>query len=386
MGVINPPFNPANSVPFVKNWDPTKLKKWRAALAKVRSGSGEAIINVVGDSRTAGSSALSAGSYAGARPYSWPVQLSTALSARGLSAHADNAFGNQNVNAAGQTVPQYDARFTLGTGWVTTAPSGHWATGPGNTWTNVTDTTSVLSFAPTGSFDTIDVYYVTGGAFGSFTVNVDGGASLGTIATSGSNGVGKTTFTCAAGAHTINLQVSSLGNGVFVYGVETRLSTSPKVSVRNFGYGGAGVVWWSTASNPWAGSEPAAVLGGDLTLIDLSINDAAVLGTTVAAYNTGLDYIVGKWSAVGDVVLIKGVAGNNTGSYPNADGPVLTTYQNVIDVIAAKYNCPVVDWRSRWQSYAVSNALGYYGDTGLHPSKIGYADHADHMASLLARI
>lgn len=370
----------ANSIPFVYNFDPTKLPKWRAAVAATRLGSREAVINCIGDSRTAGSNGNN-NSYTGARPFAWPVQLPALLAAKGLPAHADNFYGDQNTPSAGVAYPTYDTRVSEGSGWGKNG--SFWAIGPGSTITNTTNTTGVLAFTPANSFDTIDVYYVTGGGFGSFTTNVDGGASLGTTATAGTSGVGKATFSVTAGTHTINIQNATVGNGVFIYGIETRLSTARKVSVRCLGAGGASSVWWNANTNPWQGVQPIATLGGDLTIIDIAVNDS-ILGTSLPTFQTNMTAILNAVKAVTDVIVVGGVAGSTASNPLNGD-PSLASYQAILFSLAQSMGLPYVDWKARWRDFTTSNALGFFGTTSdpLHPGPTGYLDLGGMMASLL---
>src|SRR3954469_6767848 len=111
--VIAPPSTPSSlRLPpaLGSGLDTTLLARWRAAKARVRAGTGDAFVGVVGDSTTAGQGAGTGASYTnGAKTLSVPSRLAARLTAIGLRASADSVFGNQNVDSATRANANYVA-------------------------------------------------------------------------------------------------------------------------------------------------------------------------------------------------------------------------------------------------------------------------------------
>lgn len=372
----------------IYNLKTSNTRKLRAGLARVRAGiagTDDCVIACIGDSKTAGAQAQGAGGggYAGNYPLTWPVQLAKLLAASGMPADWNSWFCDHNVNAV-SSLAAYDVRWVLGAGWLT--GGAYWSCGPGYCLTNRT-TTNVAALTPTVAFDGIELYYITGGGFGTFKIDVDGGSALGTYNTWTSEGVTKVTITGLANTtHTINFTPTSLGNGIFIYGLRILNSTAPKVDVINLGSAGTTSTVWVSSSRPWEGVGPLSngVLAPACTFIDLQINDALLL-TGASTYQTQMQTIITAAKVSGDVVLINTYPGNTGagGIYVNADGAGFTPYQDAIRTLAAANDVPLIDLKERWTSYAASQPLGYYGDTTVHGSALGYADVARVAGNLL---
>lgn len=367
----------------------------RAALARVRAGSGTAKIAFVGDSTTVGDYASSTSLvFSNDKVLAYPNQLAKMLTARGLPAQNDSFFGGGNVNGPSGTFrtdyPAYNPAVSFtGTSWTI---SSFYSLGA-NTFQSGTNG-EILSFVPVSAFDTIDVYWAQNPFGGNIVVNVDGGATLSTINTNGTAGVGKTTITGVTRAtHTINLVTSVTGgNFVFPIGVAVRDSTAgnARVELYNLGFSGGFVNYPGIPTSSYGASLAAApygyfaalpVMAPDVTFINLTINDIANQVETPTAYGVALGAMVTAALAVGDCVLM---VGNPVGAANWSNG-VSTAYAAQVYSLAKQYNCPLIDLTQRWQSFAVSSAVNYYGDPGgnqAHPSAVGHQDIAAAIASI----
>jgi lysophospholipase L1-like esterase len=347
---------------YTSNIDPTKFLKWRKALAKVRAGAGSAKLLCVGDSTIAGAFVNQQASV--------PGRLSALLNSYYVKSDIDTIFASNGMSAT-VTV---DSRVTVGTGW--TANFASWGAGG---WSSASGAAGSLSYTPNTSFDTVTIYYVKNSGHGSVTVNVDGGASLGTInASNASLAVASTTYTVTAGTHTINI-TGATGGQVFILGIEVALSTAPAVHVANAGKGASKTSDWIGTSGPYDFLTMFDLYQPDLTIIDLGINDAGV-STSTSTYQTNLTTIVTKAQLYGDVLLT---------SFPPSGGSphstVEPTYLPILQAVATAKGCGYVDLYSRWVSYASANALGFMNDN-LHPNSLGYADWAQAIFNALRTI
>jgi lysophospholipase L1-like esterase len=355
----------------------------RAAIARVRAGTGSMKVACVGDSTTTGAFATGNVS-AGNRPFSYPSQLANILTARGLPAQSDSFFGSNNVIGGIAAYVLYNVKVTSASGFIV-GPT----TSLGGPSFQSTAVGGVLSFTPTTAFDTIDIYWLPNAGY-TVTVNVDGGATLATITGSPPGVMGHTQITGVThGTHTINL-TQATGTGVIV-GVAVSDSTTPRVAVYNMGISSGFVndtasaalsVLAPLATNKFGFFSGIPLVAPDLVTINLTINDINQQVEAVADYQAALQAAVVAAQATSDVILMIGDPGNTVAwTGPNPSAPA---YQNAVYAVAQATNVPVCDITQRWVSYAVTNAVMPYGDTGvgsLHPSRVGYADIADALSS-----
>jgi len=350
---------------------PSELLHWRAAVARVRSGTGRGRLLILGDSTSMGQGSGSGGSgdCNGAFPTAWPQAL--AGFANTFVPFSTKSFISNQVTPAA-TYNTYDSRVTMGTGWTNSV-----YTCGGLMFEFSGGTAGTLGFTPAGSIDTFTVYYVQQASQGEFTVNVDGGSSLGTVNAAGSNLLASQTFTVAAGTHTINLV--SLANGLFyVAGIVAYLSTTPAIDFIQCGYSGAQASAFVGTSLVWSPQNAIVAFAPDLTVIMLTINDSNA-GTALATYQSNLQATITSAQASGDVILASGVPSNTT---PATNG-TLDTYIQVVYSLAAANGCAVFDLKKRWGSYAIVNPVMPYYDN-LHPKTLGYQDVAAGFYQMLA--
>lgn len=363
----------------VYNFNSSALPRWRKALANVRTGQGRGRVVVLGDSTSMGQGSGSGGAanLNGAYPFGWPQQMAAILN--GMLASAANAqpisatsiMCDQNVSASSVGYASYDPRVTLGANWGTNA-GGNCA--GGNLFNYATGAANNLTFAPAAAFDTITLYYYTQTGGGTATINVDGGASLGTINFGAPNDtIASSTFSVANSLHTINIVPNN--NGSFnVAGIVASLSTKPAIDVIQAATSGASMAYYTHNTFASEGLRLEATLAPDLTIINLTVNDTT-LQTAVAAYAASAQSVITNAKLSGDVLLIAGPP-SNSGISP-------APYVAALRSLAVSNNVPLLDLTTRWTSYAVTNPVMPYFDA-YHPGKLGYNDIALAVAELLA--
>jgi hypothetical protein len=360
----------------ISNLTAQNTQKLRAATARIRANKGTMKVAMVADSCFAGFDGAGVNSgYPGGRAFSVPVQLAAQLTSKGLPAQADNVFGNNNVGNAAAYTAYYPAVVT--TNWsptvVTSIPTlGAFGWQAGTLGANV-------AFTPVSAFDTIDIYTMNAPGNASFTVNVDGGATLATVSTASVAGYIKTTVTgVTLGTHTINLTTTS-ASACFLGGISVRASGTARVEVYNMGFDAVTAAIYATNVGPYNISQSLPVVAPDLTIIQLTINDIAT-NSGVATYTKALQTLITAALTTGDCVI---AIGNPCGTANWSNG-VSLGYQNAVYSLAATNNLPVIDITTRWISYAAANAVMPYYDTTffLHPGAVGYADIAATHALL----
>lgn len=372
MGLFKPDQNPT---PGYFNLDHSLIPHWNKAVCNVRALTGRGKLLMVGDSTNSGAGSGSSGTLnlVGARPKSWPTDMATLLTS--FVACSDLSLWNNNGVQPSTTYTLYDPRFSI-TGSGFGAGAGIASLG-GGLFTYTTGSACTVSFTPTAAFDTIVIYYVRNTSQGSFTTNVDGGASLGTTTTAGAAAVLTQTYTVTRSTHTINLVCGNNGNlnliGFYVYD-----STVPAIDMIQAGWVGAKASDFAATANPWSSINLLKTLAPDLTIINLTINDSNNL-SGVSTYSTNLQTIITAAKISGDVILMVGPPSNTT---PATDG-TLDQYIAAMYGLASSNGCPVVDLKSRWTSYAFINPIMSYFDT-LHPTAVPYQDVARASLRILA--
>lgn len=174
----------------VYNFKPGMLRRFRAAMAGVRQGTGSAIVAAAGDSTDRGqNSAAPAGK---AFQQGWPRILSDELARAGIPSSWQNIFGNI---ASGLVTTSDDRLVYTGTIGQSLSTIGR----------NFRMTAaSSIAFTPIGQVDRLRFGYIQNTGQGTFNWNVDGGANT-LINASAAKSVQAVTATPALGTHTLNL-------------------------------------------------------------------------------------------------------------------------------------------------------------------------------------
>ena len=353
------------------NVNSTSLQKWRKAMANVRSGASRAKIVVVGDSTSAGSGAGTGGTLNqnGAFANGWVADFATLLN-KYVATVFQSFWGDQAVSVGYGT---YDTRVTLGANWSqNTSGLG------GNMFKYTTGAVNNLTFTPTAAFDTIVVWYMKISGDGTATINVDGGASLGTINFSNSSSIlTSSTFTVAAGTHTINI-VPNNDATFFVVGVQTYVAGTKAVDVFQTAVNGATAATFVGGASPWQSPLALEALAPDLTVIDLTINDSNN-GTSLATYISNMQTLITDAKLSGDVLLVVGPPSNTT----QATNGTLDQFIAALRGLAISNNVPLLDLKTRWTSYAAANPVFPYFDS-KHPEVSGYWDIGLAISEMLS--
>lgn len=324
------------------------LRSWQGKMANLmRSSSASATIAYIGDSWTAGDQIT--------LPFRKAVQ---------------GTFGSTGIGYVGYaSVDSPPTGITLTTG-------GSWTDKNGNTDTTAhgvdlyeTKSTSIgasKSFATTATDFVIHYVIQTGG--GSFTWQIDGGATT-TIDTSvGTPGYATTTISGQTNAsHTLLLTVTDAGStGVILLGADCQISGGG-VRVHRIGHSGAtsGNYIGVNAANWEAG---LTALAPDIVFVSLYVNDAnaAITPATVQSNLTTLVSRIQTALPSADIVLLPQADSGLTWTYP------ISQYDTAMRTIASSSNVGFIDAVKSLGPYN-ANAWGYWA-VNNHPN--GYSGQA----------
>lgn len=352
------------------NLNAASLPHWRKVVANVRAGTGRGLIAFLGDSTTmgAGAGTTSTVNTAGAFPKSYPNDLTTLLNSKFVPALSNSLFSDQATPIAYGT---YDVRVTLGANW-----SDAFSTPGGKMFRFTTGAVNNLTFTPGSAFDTIKLFYAVQPGNGSFTYNIDGGASLGTVSTAGATAFGVTQVSVTKGTHTINIIPNNDGT-IFLCGIKTWDSTTPAIDVMQFGVYGGVALSFSGGVNPWESPFAFAQIAPDLSIVALTINDSNN-GTALATYTTEMQTIITNLKLTGDVILVVGAPSNTA----QATNGTLDTFISALVQLAITNNVPLINAKARWISYAFMNPIMPYFDN-FHQFAPGYQDYAQMVDQAL---
>jgi lysophospholipase L1-like esterase len=362
---------------FVSGYNQLSLPKTKTALHKVKVGpySGtqyQAKVLFIGDSVTAGTAANKASC---GLAECFARELNTVFPSR-----SDNFIGGEKGTGSASALVTYDPRFSIGADWTTFGPGQTFGGSP--FYWGAGGAVNNLAFTPAGSFDRIDLYYLSSDApWGNATVNVDGGSSLGTLAGGTGLDYKKLTVNCTAGTHTINI-VPATAN-VCVSGLMAWTSTASAVHVFNGGRAGVRTDLYSDATYPWSPINSLSEIQPDLCFLMLDINDTGADGTGVTAietYTTQYTTIVNGLIAAGsEVILVSSPPNNGLGS------GVIDTYRQVARNLSVSLGVPHVDLSKLWSNFAAYSAAGMSNDAN-HPNAAGTSFMARALARFLINI
>jgi len=375
------PATPTETAAGLYNVSWARMPYWRAAIARVRAGTGRGKLLMVGDSTTSGTGSGSGGtSMLNGAFATAPGRGVAALLAAVVATSDKSLIGDQGVPAIlGATAyGTYDTRVVQGAGW-NAAPT---VVVGGNAFRYQTGAASIFAFTPAGAFDNFKIWYIKQTPSGGFAVNVDGGASLGTVSTTGAGQtVGHSDFTVTRGTHTINLTASN-DNQIIFLGIEVWDSTVPAIDIVQAGWHGSKIGGWASvvaSTTPWIPVNFIPTLAPDLTVINLTINDSNA-PTALATYQAQMQVLITAAKTTGDVLLVAG-APSDTAFATNG---TLDRFVDVLRLLARTNGCGLLDIPARWGSYAAANPLFPYSDL-LHPGAVGYQDIAQAIVTALTR-
>jgi lysophospholipase L1-like esterase len=360
MPQISPPASGYNSQLSAYNLTESSLRRWRSQLSKALvSTTSSARILCLGDSITEGS--------VGSTPqrlYNWPARLRTALAADGRA----GAVGEGLVFPSGITLASYDERWSLGTGWSKVGGSidGMFQSAPGG---------GTLSF-PVPSCDSITIYWVRHTINGTWTYNVDGGASTGVNA-NGSIGMSSTTFSVSAGTHTLNIVPHATSGYAMIAGIEYHTTASRNDVEVITGGGHLGYTSGNFTSNGGFDClETIDLIKPDLTIICLGRNDATG-SVAPATFKTNMAAKIDRCRVTNstDVMLLTAPPSSG-GAYVNE-----TQIRAALYALADEKDVCLVDLKKRFGSSWYQSPYNMSGDD-IHPNDAG----SDQLAKTVAGV
>lgn len=361
------------------------MPHWRSALAKVKQGTGQARVCAVGDSTTAGFFANGPPS-GNSNLYSYPTQLANILqTAYGIKAQSQGVFeGGQELPSGG------DPRIVVGSSWTLTGGLG----GIPNGTSVATTSTNALSFTPTVPVDTFRIVYVIETTEGTGSVNIDGGSSTSFTGT-GAAGVGVLTVTAGSvGTHTLN--ILEVSGSVHVIGFDASDSTHPSVNIENIAAPGITAASLAVNTKPYNAGTTAmyTAIGCDLVIFNDGINDWGT-GVPVGTYSANMQIAISAAKGSGTSIILESPnhSDPSTGIASEATQSTFVEALRALSLANSESNLagvplPFIDTWARWQTFAISSALGLYGDPSgtpsEHPGTVGYREKADQIAQAIA--
>lgn len=310
-----------------------------------------------------------------ARSASYPAVLAGLF--QGVVASNASWFGDANAAGDGKTLPQYDSRVTMGSGWVATTNNttvGHYAQ------SQQSGLTTTLGFTPGVEFDRIRVYYAEWSGSPEYTVNI-GGSTIATLNMDRAGAIAGTTYediTCTLGTNPVNIVATGDWgsiNGCYVY-----KSSVKQVTVINGGWWGVYSGDYAADANGWQPIDTIGVIAPDLSIVNVSGNDA-MSGTAEATLKANLRIIIDACKATGSVLVT---------SYPPVNPTIVSeaiqqTYNGYVHDVALEKEVAYLDFwtRPNWTSYAAANAAGFKDADGIHNTGTGYADLAQALWELV---
>lgn len=347
------------------------LAKWNAA--KARGATNPARLAIIGDSNVAGyGSATGTAGLTGA--------VSTSLARRFLTKkgiRSDCFFGDQNIASTPVSLPVYDPRITLGSGW---APDGTDSQIFGGRHIKGAATPSGrLRFSASGSVNKFRVWYPTlSGLNQQVGVYIDG-TLVDTINQDSAASLASKDYAVASGTHYIEFGATGAGDS-FITGVETFDGTATPVALVG-GYCGSRAVDLAASAQPWNHDPMVKTIKPDFTIVICTINDTTA-STDPGAWYTNMEKVVKGASATSDGCLCVGFVPNNNaalGGIYSYDSKMLA-----LRSLAADYGWHFFDLRSAvGGSWARENDRGLAYDN-LHPNATGAEAIADALDAFLA--
>lgn len=355
-------------------FNPSQLKKWRAALSTAMSGGADAKIMIIGDSTSNGAYAAGASIGDGAYPFTEGAFLARILSAKGLPINIANRMNFMGPGAAtAASLALNDPRWSVAAGWTPTS-------GMLRNTADLTDA-NFTPLKPDGVtaevFDTIVIKYVKSATYAAIEVAVDGGAVAGTSVQSGTDSVGTVTVTVPLLAHTVNIRkvAADIAKTVYILSINCYNSTKSEVQLLINGFNNYKSSDFSALTN-YGYLTHVNTYAPHLSILNCSINDI-VPQTALATYKANIQTVITNCKLSGDVILRTGTSIQNGYSTYVTGNEI--PYLNTLYDLAEENNLPIIDIHRDWVSWVDANAIGLITNAA-HPNKIGYNDVANLIA------
>lgn len=356
-----------------------KLGNCQRFVSKLRSASTTGIpasVARIGDSTTLGagagtssngSSTGCSGAWAGA-----PMQLLQESIQSGGKVVSTNNFWCCNGNSDTTSYSNYDSRVTLGANW---GFSGSVPSMGGTVAKYTTGSINNLSVQMSGAVSEIAVYYLTVPDLGAFDVLVNGQV------------VGSGTCNAALGFNALNVSISSVVDPVVsirpsgaasVYIAAIEGSGNGDLVLRQFANFGSPISDLVGTTDPWSSLLALDVYQNDLTIINVTINDANA-ETAKNAYRANLEKLIQKALKYGDVWLELGAISDAVQSTNGA----LYNIQDAVVSLAEAYDLPLISFPAIMKSFAIADDQSLMFDT-KHPTLEGYSAERDVIYSAIS--
>lgn len=258
-----------------------------------------------------------------------------------------------------------------GSGWSSVTDFGPWQTGSGTAFNSMfTDTVNTDTATFSGECGTqLVIYGEETSTSKGWAVAVDGtGVGNALTATPGSNTFTFTTFTVAAGCHSVVL--TPIGGGTsYLYGA--KLQTFPSqwtINIDNLAHGNARTDAFS--ASPSTQMALLSVDVPDMTILELGANDiAGGTGTTLAQYVTNQTAIINYLLTLNPQMAILICVNHNT----SQAAPVFTLAQAqaAMQGLAAQDGLAFVSFADSLGTLANATALGVMFSDTIHPNNNG---------------
>ena len=340
--------------PGLRNFDPRKLPKLRAALAATRAGKADTHILYEGDSTTRGIGTIQKW---GGEAYlkAVPQRVADLMDAPGLRWSRETmmalgglAGGDGRLSTAGATVAANAIRLE-----------------PGNMATHTTA-------APCIRFDAL--YHAAAGT--SFSYAIDGGPQ-------------KTVSVGTTGFHRLALadlapaihafRFTGIAGAIRLLAQEGH-SGAAQVCVFNHGISGATAAMAADTRSPYSVANTIPQLRPHLAVIDFGLNDWQQ-NVEPARFKAELRALIDRCGPTSDVILETCNPAGPRGPYAYP----LDAYWRAMRELSDEIACPLIDSAAVWGDYEAALARHWMSDT-LHPNAAGYEEKARRHAALFQQL
>lgn len=317
---------------------PKHLRRIRAALAAVRTGTGNALIAVAGDSTTYGANATPGTS-------DYPTLIRKMLDGAGYPSKGEMCIG-------------YNATITSGTVDPRLALTGSWGALSG--LFAYAGAAASLTFTSTVAGTAVRIYTYDATPV---SVSIDGGAAVQRTPTGTGPLMSVEITGLADTTHTV--QVAWVSGVLVLHAIEVYRAASG-VRMLNAGCSGQSSEWFANNGDTTWGAIPVInALAPQLVVINLGINDIASPFTVgqVSPFSANIQKIITAVKPTADVALV---------AHSNCDGRDYSAQFDALYTLADTNDVPLVDVGDAMGSYTEAASLGLMSGDPLHPLPAGY--------------
>lgn len=320
-----------------------------------------ALVIGIGHSLQAGAKAAATDGIKG----SYLQQIADAFTACHAASSDSSFMGDQNITANGISPAVFNTNLTLGTfaAYLSDSIPGARAFTPSGAGT--------LAWNPDVAFDRLQVFYVRYSGSPNYTVNVDGGSSLGTLNMNNTPSLfASETFSVSDTTHQVRFVASAI-NG-FINGAIVWRSSVKQITFLNAAWCSGLTTDFLVSTQPY-NPLPALRTFGNVaaTIIHLDANE--ILNSIgIEGFRYNLAVLTFERLFYGAVILVSSAHMNPSLGFSEA---TQAAYHNVVRDWATLLGCAYVRGTDQpgLSTYAAGNALGLYDIDGIHMPAAGYA-------------